>query len=97
MHPSIENPNRAKRRLPSHVRTPRTACRVTPGNGRVGTTGTTVYRVNPDYLRRVGTTAAVARAERNARTGDTVGGAAVIARNATRRRVRTLATNPSNG
>lgn len=93
MRPSTDNPNRAKRRLPSHVRTPRTTVRTTPGNGRVGTTGTTVYRVDPSYLRRVGTTAAVARAERNARTGDTVGGAQVIARNATRRRVRTLSAN----
>lgn len=86
----IDNPNRAKRRISYGAKRARTTVRAQAGGGRVGTTGVTVIRADPTYLARYGAAAAVERAERNARTGDTVGGCTVVARNRGRRELRSL-------
>lgn len=82
-----DNPNRGKRRASAASR--RTIRTSVPRSARTAsgqplTTGVTVYRVDPAYLRRNGSDAAVATCERSARGQRSARGAAVIARNVRR-------------
>lgn len=75
------NPNRGKRKAsPASARTLRTSLRLAPGTGGSGTSRTTLYRVDPALLRRVGAERAVAIAERGRDER-----AVVVARNRTGR------------